>query len=227
MRTKLILLVCAAWLVASYPSLASGQEKRFVEIPSGGQIETFDLSTVQLITPGRFTVISTTIDDPDMMTFELRVLDTLRPFCARPSGKYPAPAAILAAGPPDMPVENIKVKSSQTKIVDKTYPYKIVTWSYPYKRLAIGREERPGFLQCKQYPKTEDQLYEEMHSIITNGLRNKTLYDCSRGLVGVFLNVNDDPSKAYGFFVKKNTLEEQNYIEVCGAVTHKMPYLPK
>jgi hypothetical protein len=214
MWTKLIPLVCAAWLVTSYV-MASGQEKRFVEIPFLGTTDTFDLSTVQMIIPGRFTVISTTIDDPNVMKFELQVLDTLRTYCARPDGKYPAPAAILTLGPPDMPVESVEVTSGH----DQTNPSKMVTWGYPYKRLTVGRTENPSFLPCKQYF--------EMRSVITNGLRTKTLYDCNRGLAGIFMNVNDDPSKALVGFVKKNTERELEYMQICYAVTHKEPYLPK
>ena len=44
---------------------------------------TYDLDTVQVVQPGRFAVIETTIDNPDVMRFELKVLGTLRPYCAR------------------------------------------------------------------------------------------------------------------------------------------------
>ena len=69
---------------------------------------TVDLNTVQIIQPGRFTVIETTIDNPDMMRFELKVLAVLRTYCARAAGQYAAPADLLMLGPPDMPVKKLK-----------------------------------------------------------------------------------------------------------------------
>ena len=136
---KLSPLICTIWLVASCPSWAGDQEKRFLEFPSGIDTTTFDLTTVQMVQPGRFTIISTTIDDLDVMKFELTVLDTLRAYCTRPDGKYPAPAKLLALGPPDMPIKSIEVRNqNQTRTVE---------WDYPYKRLAIettaGIMERP------------------------------------------------------------------------------------
>ena len=64
-----------------------------------------------MIVPGRFIITGTTIDNPDLIRFELRVLTTLNTYCARPDGKYPTPADLLTLGRPDSPVKNIEVQT--------------------------------------------------------------------------------------------------------------------
>jgi hypothetical protein len=46
-------LICSIWLAAFCPSWASDQQNRFVEFPSQIDTLTFDLDTVQIISPGR------------------------------------------------------------------------------------------------------------------------------------------------------------------------------
>ena len=55
-QMKLLPLICATMLVASCPSWASDQQGRFLEVEDdyGVDTTTFDLSTVQMIQPGRF-----------------------------------------------------------------------------------------------------------------------------------------------------------------------------
>ena len=72
------------------------------------------------------------------MKLELQALATLKTYCARPDGKYPAPADLLTLGPPDMPVKSVEVESY------KEHQTRAVMWFYPYKRLAS--EER-GVIQ--------------------------------------------------------------------------------
>jgi hypothetical protein len=129
-------LICTIWLVASCPSWAGDQGGRFLEFqyPGGKDTKTYDLNTMQIIQPGRFTIVSTTIDNPDVMRFELKVLDTLRSRGARPEGKYPAPADLLTLGPPNMPVQNIEVRSTTLYGSSRS---KLVEWQYPYTRLAL------------------------------------------------------------------------------------------
>ena len=222
MRT-LIALAYAAWTVPLYPCWATEQDRRFLEFPNDNNTTTFDLSTVQIVQPGRFTVIATKIDSPDVVALELKVLDTLRTYCARPAGKYPAPADFLTLGRADMPVENIVVKSSRTD--------KWVYWSYPYKRLAMsttqGLDEKSTILYCREQSKTEAQLFLERRAQIMNGSRMKHLFDCRRGLAGMFFDNNDDPSKAITSAVKRGTFGEDEYFRVCVAVMSEMPYLPQ
>jgi hypothetical protein len=80
---KSFILICMIWLVASCPTWVSDQDKRFLEFPNKKDTVTYDLNTVQIIQPGKFTVIETTIRNPDVIKFELKVLDTLRTYCAR------------------------------------------------------------------------------------------------------------------------------------------------
>lgn len=221
MRT-LIALACAVWTVGLSPCWAAEEERRFVEFPNENEIETFDLRTVQIIQPGRFTVISTTISNPDVMTLELKVLDILSAHCARPAGKYPGPTGPLTLGPPDMPIEEIVVRTSETQ--------KWVYWFYPYKRLAMsnkgGIEGKVTLLTCQAESKTKAQFFVERRAKITNGLRMKHLFDCGRGLKGIFEEEKDDPSKAITHAVERGTNAEIRYVRVCIAVMNKMPYLP-
>jgi hypothetical protein len=223
-------LICAAWLVASSPSWASDQEKRFLEFPNDHNTVTIDLSTVQLIQPGRFTVIEMTIDNPDVMKLELKALATLRTYCARADGQYPAPADLLTLGPPDMPIESISVKSPQSKLASgKTYTFKMVSWAYPYERLALGSAgQRPAFLHCKERDKMENETYLEALTSVMNGSRSKYLYDCKRGLEGIFWDEADDPTKPKLLYsVSKGTYSFGYYQAACLAVTHEAPYMPE
>jgi hypothetical protein len=145
-QIKLSPLILSVLFIACCPSLAD-QNERFVEFPvPPAKTRIYDLRTVQMIQPGRFTILSSSIDDADVMKFELKALDTLRSYCKRPDGSYPPPTYIFSLGPPDLPIKSIEVKSSQTKLGQ----FKSATWHYPYKRLAF--EDRDGtFVQDKAH----------------------------------------------------------------------------
>src|SRR5258708_2417128 len=212
MRT-LIPFACATWLVVLCPSWAGEQERRFLEFPSGRDTTTFDLSTVQVIQPGRFSVIRTTIDNPDVIELELKAFNTLRTYCARPAGEYPAPADLLTLGPADRPVKSVEVRGAQTRTTRK-----IITWEYPYTRLRNGI----FLLGCGR----QDQL--DKQRLITNGIQTRELFDCRRGLAGTFLDAidNGNPSNVLTAPVRPNTYLETYYLGVCYAVMHERPYLP-
>ena len=93
--------------IGCFQSLADQDNKRFVEFQKSGLTQTYDLSIVQMLQPGRFTIVSTQIDDADVMKLELKVLDTLRTYCEQPDGKYPAPTDLFVLGPPDLPIATI------------------------------------------------------------------------------------------------------------------------
>jgi hypothetical protein len=227
---KLSPLICAIWLVASCPSWAGDQEKRFLEFPRGHNTTTFDLNTVQIVQPGKFTIISATINDPDVMKLELKVLATLRTYCARADGEYPAPADVFTLGPPDMPVVSIEVKSGQVNTAGKTYQTKHAFWSFPYVRLALNTrgclEQYASSFHCRNIFQTEEQEYWESRALIMNGIQSRHLYDCKRGLEGVFIGKDVDPAKAATHFVAKGTGAFEYYLSVCLAVTHEAPYVP-
>jgi hypothetical protein len=201
---------------------AEDRENRFVEIERQDEIVTYDLATVQMIQPGRFSVIETTIDPPDVMKFQLKVLETLRTFCRAPAGKYSIPPEVFTLGPPDMPVENVEVRSQDD--------FKMASWRLPYRRLSLISDGVPtegfSFLHCKQWDQTEEQLYQDQRGMITNGLRTRYLFDCKRGLWGMFLHENDDPAKVITGFVRHGSRMEREYFQVCYRVMGEVPHLP-
>ena len=137
---ELILLVCAALLVASCPSWASDQEGRFLEFQEDHDTLSYDMNTVQMIGPSRFTITHTTIDTPDMMKLELKAFATLQPYCARADGNNPAPAdvcnwIILSAG------GKYRSEDQSDKVCRQQIPHKTVSWDHPYKRLAINTQQ--------------------------------------------------------------------------------------
>jgi len=224
----LIPVACAAWFIAICPSWASQHDQGSIEFHDDVETLTFDLSTVRFIKPGRFTVVGTTVHNLDVMKLELRTLDTLRTFCTRPDGKYPAPADIFALGPPDMPVKDIELQTSRPNRGGQTN--KSVFWHYPYQRLAskvLGRlEERFVYLSCWSESETGAQMYAEQRSRITNGSRAPQLFDCRHGLIGLFLQEDDDPSEALTTAVSPHTYEEARYQRVCHAVMRETPFMP-
>jgi hypothetical protein len=131
-----------------------------------------------------------------------------------------------------LPIESIEVKSDQTTVAGKTVVFfKVVLLSYPYTRLAHSRQGKiepdGGFLTCKQGDRTESELYEEHRSLIMNGIRSKELFDCKRGLAGVFHRDEDDPAKAITYVVRPDTYHHRYYLGVCFRVMHELPYLPE
>lgn len=84
---KLSLPVLLMSLVACCSSWAAEQDQRFVEFFGAmGQTVTFDLSTLQMIQPGKFTIVSMSVDDVDVMNLELKALDAFQIYCAARMG---------------------------------------------------------------------------------------------------------------------------------------------
>jgi hypothetical protein len=228
---KLSLLIFSVLLIACCPSLAD-QSERFVEFQELGKTRTYDLRTVQIIQPGRFTIVSTLMDDGDVMKLELKVLDTLRTYCKRPDGKYPAPTDLFTLGPPDLPIKSIEVESkSYSPLPGRTYQFKKASWSYPYKRLAVERHgefwQGWGSLVCKNRDRSEWELYAEQRTSITNGQRNKELFDCKRGLRGDLPLEDVDPALIPTNQVTPQTYGDQLYSGICLRVMHELPYSPE
>jgi hypothetical protein len=240
-QMKLSPLILSVLLIACCPSLAD-QDGRFVEFPElPAKTRIYDLHTVQMIQPGRFTILSTSIDDADVMRFELKALYTLRSYCKRPDESYPPPTDLFTLGPPDLPIKSIEVRSSQTKLGQ----FKSATWHYPYKRLAI--EDRDGtfvqdeaYFYCKDavHQKDEGELYLKQRTSITNGSQTKELFDCKRGLRGNFVTLDEepagpdrfwpsDPAKVHTDVVTPHSYSDLWYRGVCLRVMHETPYSPK
>jgi hypothetical protein len=221
-----VVLLGAAWYITACPCWADDKENRFLEFPGTADSVTYDLATVNVLQPGRFTIIETRIDNPDVMRFELKVLSTLRTYCKRPDGRYPAPADIFTLGSADMPVEDVVVETVQTKTYSATQRTKTISWDYPYKKLAIntsqGEVEKPFIpIVCDDGEKE----YFEMYNVMTNGTHAKYLYDCKRGLEGIYINEQDEKPRT--FPVRKDTYAYDYYLSVCFHVTHEAPYLPE
>jgi len=147
----LISLFPMIYMALLLPCRATEQDSRFVEVKIGEHsTATYNLSTVQIIQPGRFTIFATTIDNPEVMKFRLKVLDTLQTYCSWPVGKYPAPNDLLALGPADMPIKNIEVENGKPD--QNGQSRKMATWAYPYRKLAwnntAGPEEMLSYMSC-------------------------------------------------------------------------------
>jgi hypothetical protein len=187
-------------------------QNSFVEFKNEKQTTTYDLRTVEVIQPGKFVIVETVLKDPDVMRFELKVLDILRSHCSRPMGSYPAPTELFSLRPPDKPVKEIEVEL-QTPMPGTNYRYKIVSWNYHSYRC-----------NPPEHPETEE--YREHRNVILNGIKNKVLFDCNRSLVGEFWDEDEnDYRKARVHPVHNGTVGERYYYGVCRAVTGKDPYL--
>jgi hypothetical protein len=216
--------IVSIWLAATSPLWALDQKDRFLEFPDETETATYDLRTVQLIQPGRFTISYTVIANPDVMRFEFKVLAKLRTYCASADGHYPAPSDLLTLGPPDMPIKDIEVRSDVTRVAGKAYPFKIASWPYPYQKLA---KYYAISLHCKYSNRTEADLYSEAMSRITNGFSGRTVYDCRRGLHSLPLIKDEELANARMFSIRKGTYAFHYYEVVCGAVMHELPYIPE
>lgn len=203
------------------PPAGESGPSRWVELRFSDRTITYDLETVRMIQPGRFTVLSTTTDLPGVMRFRLKVLDTLRLYCSRPDGKYEPPTDLFLLGPPDMPINKIEVTTSGTQGRSKN-----IEWSLPYRTMAIGDRENVEVFGCQGMGgESMEQEYSEMRAILMNGITSKELYDCNNGVMGEFVNVEDPPSKAITTTNIRGAFMDA-YLRLCHAITGQMPFLP-
>jgi hypothetical protein len=166
-----------------------------------------------MLTPNKFTIVSTQIDHADVMRFKLNALNILRPYCARPDGKYDAPKDLFTLGEPDMPVTQIEVNP-------KDIPHAVL-WREPYKILSDGYSttvdrEDIAFINCS---KPSD--YDESRSSIMGGLERKELYDCDHGVFGLFEDINTPADQAVLATVRG--LFKVAYNRLCPVVTGQLP----
>jgi hypothetical protein len=123
-------------LLTATSAHAEDIQNSFVEFKDEKEITTYDLRTVEIIQPGKFVIVETVLDNPDVMKFELKVLDTLRSHCARPVGFYTAPAEVFTLGPPDMSVKEIEVRL--IPLAGTNHSVKVVSWWLPYFKTMVG-----------------------------------------------------------------------------------------
>jgi hypothetical protein len=207
------------WLAVIWPSWA---DDRVVKFGDANKSITYDLSTAKLVGPGRFTIFKTIVDSPEVMKFELKVLDGLRAYCARPEGQYSVPQEFFTLGPPDMPVEPVEVRISRAN------QSKWVDWFYPYKRLAkmtprgLEKFTGPG-IYCVGSSEDKQEYLKDRRDIVS-GFRVEALFDYRRGIMG-FPTTKDDPAETRTPNVKGESLRE--YLSVCQKVTHERPIVPE
>lgn len=217
----MITLAVVAWFATSLNSFAGTIDDRFHEVPYENNTDTYDFSTVEFVQPGRFTIIKTIIDKPDVMRYKMNVLSAMRDYCKRVPKQYEPPSEISSFGTPDMALKNVEVSES------------MVTWYYPYKKFAVettgGLIEISDNLFCRDGKgRTEAELFSRAWSWQVNGFRQKEFYDCRRGLVGSFLKIDDGLEKAFIHPVATDMATRRYAIfwVLCSKVTHEAPYEP-
>jgi hypothetical protein len=209
------------FLVVGAGTVLAG-DNRFLEIQDDDSSATYDLNTVQMLLPGKFSIMGTTVDTPDVMRFELKVQDTLLAYCARADGEYDVPAEVFLLGQPDMAVQKIKIETSTSSGSSLT----LATWRLPYLRFATvgqtGFAEQQKVVACKGGRAAEiNKMFRDM---ILNGSQVKQIFDCDHGLWG--LGETSSERILVISPVKSNTVMERHYMSVCNKVTGHAPYMP-
>jgi hypothetical protein len=174
-----------------------------------------------MLDPGRFTIISKNQDHPDVIRLRLAVLKMLKSYCRRPDGEYAPPHELFTLGHPDMPIENIKVKTQPG-----SRPFKNALWSLPYRRLAHDSQQDIGFFDCEG-PAVEstDKEYADLKSSIMNGIAFKELYDCRHGIMGLFTDTDEPAAKAITTpYIRGAYLDA--YLRLCATIVGGVPYMP-
>jgi hypothetical protein len=224
---KRLFLAAIVCILPVHQSVAEDDASRFFEIKEDTSIKTYDISTVQYVVPGRFTVNSTTISNPDVMKYELDVQGVLKGFCGRPEGEYLAPENIFSFGAPYLQISKIHIFDGLNKKCHEKSAY----WEFPYKKLSYninGVYKQSGiFFLCEASCKAPQTLFREQYSSVVNGHQDKELFDCKRGLHGFFMDMKDDLEKALVAPVKKDTVGSRDFFLVCLRVTGDSPYNPQ
>lgn len=211
-------LVLASAIIGALAVPATANE-RFIEIGDDTSTTTFDLSTVNVIQPGKFSVIYMTTDNPDVIRLRLAIIDDLKSACSKPFGEYDISMKVIDIKKPDMPVEKIRVYDLSGA--------KVTRWSKPYLEYSFIKDgkvkQADEFFPCGTKRQKLDDYYMETRSSIMGGIREKIMFDCRRGLMGVYPRENDTSplllTEIRGAYVTY-------YKKVCPKVTGEPPYLP-
>src|SRR3954451_8509260 len=126
MRALWLEAATAFFLISVQPAIAEDTSSRFLEFDNDIASWTYDLETVKMLLPGRFTIVHTMIDNHDLMNLRLKTIEALQTYCGRKDGQYEAPLDILTATPPDMRIKAVSVRGGEAD--------KHVFWFYPYKK---------------------------------------------------------------------------------------------
>ena len=170
----------------SAQALSATKRSRWLELEAGDSTISYDLDTVKLLTPNKFTIVSTTIDHNNVVKFRLNALKVLRSYCTRPAGYYDAPSELFTLGEANLPVTKIEVKLKEfPSWVDRSEPYLILATGSSLKQESEGISH----VRC------EEPSDEEERQIIMSGSLRKELYDCDRRLMGLFAYESDPLDK--------------------------------
>jgi hypothetical protein len=198
------------------PALSEDSQQRFVEFPTENDVTIFDLASVKIVQPGRFTILHTTLYNADVMRFRMGIIDVLRQYWSRPDGKYlPPPQNVLSLGPPELSLASI----------DKEHG--VVAWPLPYVRFKLYRNEQDSqFYDCNHDErKTDEQNYSDQRRLLTNGSTSQYLFDCRCAFLG--LVHDDDVSGATLIPMTKGRVITHYYERSCLTVTHEMTLEPQ
>lgn len=214
MRPFVYLAAVAALVWAG--SVAAGDKEQFVEFEARGTTHTFDLTTVDLLQPGKLSIRYTTIDSPEIIRVRLAIFDALKDACSKPAGKYPVPEAILRLKKPDMPSKEIEV--------DVTKGIKVAEWERPYREdtLAPGVQSAE-MLVCNPKGRKLDDQYHERRQSVMNGIKGKIMFDCRRALMGIYRDEDDAEPMVVAV---RGDLNSLFYFDICWKVTGQQPYWP-
>jgi hypothetical protein len=211
---RLTIAVLTALLISLAAAPASARnETRFVEISDATETDTFDLDSVKVIVPGRFTILSTTLFSADHMRVRLAALTMAEGFCRKPFGKYEVPPEALVLGPPDIPMAKVTVENIERL-------GKMVHWPIPYSVAGSS----PVSVDCDSpiWGPNERKL-------VTHGFQSKQLFDCKRGMMGFFASVDGEPSKAIivdatSFLPPARARVAESYSTMCARVIGESPH---
>lgn len=197
-------------LVATAPVLAVAKD-RFMEFDSINSTTVFDLSTVHILQPGKFSVTYTSTDHPDVMRLRLAILDEFKAVCGKPAGRYAMGQKVLAMKQADVAVEDIVVEAGKDKMV---------TWSKPwYENSSVNGKGQT--VQDSEFAVCTDKFFRDSRQVIMDGLKSKIQFDCKRAVMGLYFGSDSEP-----MMVDVRGGYTTYYKGVCKAVTGLDAYRP-
>jgi hypothetical protein len=91
---------------------------------------TYDTATVRMLSPGRFAIDGTILDNPDVMRFKIKVINALAPHCDGDPGEYSVQTDVFVLGAPDFPSKPLQVSLRGKR--------KAVIWYYHTRDLGVS-----------------------------------------------------------------------------------------
>jgi len=245
------LTVLALSVAVLQSASAAGASGRFLEVhsPYGGT-DMYDLGTVHMIQPGRFTMTYSRFSDAGEIALRLNILDVLKSYCKRPEGRYPVPQQLLTIlSGANVEITGLDGANAAIEVTDLE-KFSLVDWYYVQ---TAGPAIEFSSLPCNTQDEAEGNWYFRERAKITDGQKSTILFDCKRGLSGdsttrnpdfaAFLdrfyemkgervtlptiNGDDGPSTVALYPIQHGAPLEEAYRRMCWEVTHEEPYVPK